>query len=103
MGSSDNGAGTSPLISNIAAYVFLVSPPSASLSPGSLSFGNQVMNTTSVAQAVTLTNNSGGPLTIAGIAASGDYSAFDNCPATLPAGQSCTIEVSFTPTVFGTG
>ena len=59
------------------------------------------MNTTSGAQPVTLTNNSGGPLTIAGIAASSDYSAFDNCPDTLQAGQSCTVEVSFTPTVLG--
>ena len=101
MGSGNYGSGTSPLISNIAAYVFLVSPPSASLSPGGLSFGNQVMNTTSGAQPVTLTNNSGGPLTIAGIAASSDYSAFDNCPDTLQAGQSCTVEVSFTPTVLG--
>ena len=101
MGSSGNDAGSSPLVSNIAAYLFLVSPPSASLSPGILSFGNQVMNTTSVGQPVTLTNNSGGPLTINGIATMGDYSAFDNCPATLQAGQSCTIEVSFTPTVMG--
>ena len=59
------------------------------------------MNTTSVEHQVTLTNNSGGPLTINGIATMGDHSAFDNCPATLQAGQSCTIEVSFTPTVMG--
>ena len=101
MGSGNDGSGTSPLISNIAAYVFLVSPPSASLSPGGLTFGDQVMNTTSVAQPVTLTNNSGGPLTITGIATIGDYSAFDNCPAALQAGQSCTVEVSFTPTILG--
>jgi YVTN family beta-propeller protein len=101
MGSSGFGVGTSPLISNIAAYPFLVSPPNASISPGSLNFGNQLVDTTSVEQTVMLANNSGGPLAIAGIAASGDYSAFSNCPAALDAGQSCTIVVSFTPSVYG--
>lgn len=48
-----------------------------------------------------LANNSGGPLTIASIAATGDYLALSNCPNALNAGQSCTIGVSFTPTVFG--
>ena len=78
-----------------------MSPPNASISPSSLNFGNQLVDTTSVEQEVTLTNNSGGPLTIASIVASGDYSAFSNCPSALDAGKSCTIVVSFTPTVYG--
>jgi hypothetical protein len=102
MGSSAVGAGTSPLISNIAAYLFLVSPPNASLSTGTLAFGNQVIDTTSVSQDVTLTNNGGGPLTIASITAGGDYLALNDCPSTLKAGSSCTIGVSFTPSVIGT-
>jgi hypothetical protein len=101
MGSGAFGAGTSPLISNITAYEFLVSPPNASLSTGTLAFGKQVIDTTSVSQDVTFTNNGGGPLTITSIVASGDYSAFSNCPAALDAGQSCTIVVSFTPSVYG--
>jgi YVTN family beta-propeller protein len=101
MGSAQHG-GTSPLISNIAAYLFLVSPPSATLSAGTLAFGNQGVDTTSVSRDVTLTNNGGGPLTITGIAASGDYLALSNCPTTLNAGSSCTIGVSFTPSIIGT-
>jgi hypothetical protein len=54
IGSNMSGGGTSPLISDITAYVFLVSPPSASLSPSSLNFGNQLIDTTSVPQLVTL-------------------------------------------------
>ena len=96
------GSSSSVLISNISAYEFLVSPPSGSLSPSSLNFGNQPIDTSSPEQTVTLANNSGGPLTIASIAASGDYLALSNCPSTLDAGKSCTIGVSFTPTVYGT-
>jgi YVTN family beta-propeller protein len=96
------GSSSNVLISNITAYEFLVSPPSGSLSPSSLNFGNQTIDTSSAEQTVTLANNSGGPLTIASIAASGDYLALSNCPSTLDAGKSCTIGVSFTPTVYGT-
>ena len=95
------GSSSNVLISNITAYEFLVSPPSGSLSPSSLNFGNQTIDTSSAEQTVTLANNSGGPLTIASIAASGDYLALSNCPSTLDAGKSCTIGVSFTPTVYG--
>jgi hypothetical protein len=66
-----------------------------------LAFGNQLVDTTSSEQTVKLANISGGPLTIASIAATGDYLALSNCPSTLDAGQSCTIGVSFTPSVFG--
>jgi YVTN family beta-propeller protein len=101
MDSAQHG-GNSPVISNIAAYPVLVSPPSATLSAGALAFGNQIIDTTSVSLDVTLTNNGGGPLTITSIAASGDYLALDNCPATLAAGASCIIGVSFTPSIVGT-
>ena len=91
---------SSPLIGSIAAYLFVVFAPSAALSPGSLPFGNQLINTTSASQPVTLTNNSVGPLTISDVAASGDYSA-STCGTTLAAGASCTIDVAFTPTRIG--
>jgi len=98
---STNTGYSSPLISDIAAYLFLVSPPNATLSPGSLSFGNQTVDITSPGQLVTLTNNSAGPLNITSIAASGAYSAFSNCPSALEAGANCMIDVAFTPTSTG--
>src|SRR5205823_566732 len=75
--------------------------PAVGLSPTSLSFGNQLLNTTSTAQAVTLTNTGSASLTITSIAASGDFSQTNNCPSSLGFSGSCTITVTFTPTVAG--
>jgi hypothetical protein len=85
--------------------------PAVGLAPTSLSFGNQLQNTTSAAQTVTLTNTGTGPLTIISIAASGDFaetstgaSACPISPSTLPAtagSNTCTISVTFTPTATG--
>jgi hypothetical protein len=75
--------------------------PAASLSPPTLTFAGQVVATTSVAQALTLTNIGDSTLTIASIAASGDFSQTNGCAATLAAGASCTINVTFTPTLIG--
>jgi hypothetical protein len=82
--------------------------PSASLSPSSLSFGSQLVGTTSSAQSVTLTNSGNAALSISNIAVSGtnsgDFTETDNCPtgsSTLAAGSSCTISVTFTPSATG--
>jgi hypothetical protein len=80
-----------------------------SLSPTSLTFGNQLLNTTSTAQPVTLTNSGTAPLTITSVSItgtnSGDFAQSNTCPLspnTLAAGAKCTISVSFTPTATGT-
>jgi YVTN family beta-propeller protein len=85
-----------PLTTNITAYAFLVSPPSAGLSTASLDFGQQPVNTNSPAQTVTLTN-ANSPLDIGGISVSGHFLESDNCPAQLAVGASCTISVIFAP------
>jgi Beta-propeller repeat len=87
------------------------SAPGAGLAPATLAFGNQLVNTTSAAQTVTLTNTGTAALTITSIAASGDFAetstgatACPISPATLPAtagSNTCTISVTFTPTVAG--
>lgn len=80
-------------------------PPAASLSPPVFSFGVQVVGTSSSQQAITLTNNGSGPLTINNIAIaggnSGDFSLSQNCPHTLPADAVCTLSLTFTPTAPG--
>jgi hypothetical protein len=80
--------------------------PAASLSATALNFGNQVLNTTSPPQTVTLTDTGGATLTVKSIsvigANSGDFSETNNCGTSVPAGGSCTITVAFTPTVVGT-
>ena len=73
-----------------------------SLSPGSLAFGNQVLNTASAGQTVTVTNSGFVNLTVNSVAASGGYSQTSNCTgATLTPGQTCSISVTFSPTVTG--
>ena len=61
--------------------------PGVSLSPTSLSFGNQNVNSTSPAQTVTLNNSGTAALTINSISLtgtnSGDFAQTNTCPASL--------------------
>ena len=74
----------------------------ATVSPGSLSFGNQAVGTASATKIATLTNNLGTPLTISSITTSGDYSQTNTCGASVASGATCTVSVMFTPTTTGT-
>jgi hypothetical protein len=80
--------------------------PAVSLSPTSLTFSSQTVNTTSAAQSVTLTNSGNAALTISSIGISGanagDFSQTNTCGSSLAAGASCTISVTFKPTATGT-
>jgi phospholipase C len=83
------------------------SGPFASLSPPSLTFATQLLNTTSAGQTVTLTNTGSAPLLISIIAIGGanaaDFSQTANtCGASLNPGASCTVTVAFTPKARGT-
>jgi hypothetical protein len=72
------------------------------LVPTSLAFGNQVLNTTSAAKTVTLTNTGTAALTINSIVSSGDFAVSNNpCGANLAGGANCIISVTFTPTALG--
>jgi hypothetical protein len=78
--------------------------PGAALSVSSLTFPQQPV-LTAATQPVTLLNSGNAPLNITSIGASGDFGSTDGCPrspATLAAGSSCSITVSFRPTT-GTG
>jgi len=78
----------------------------ATLSPQTLSFATQQAGTTSSPKSVTLTNNSPSVLPISAIAIggtfSGDFVQTNNCGASLAAGASCVISVTFTPAGVGT-
>ena len=76
--------------------------PVANLSPTDLTFANQSVNTTSLPQSVTLSNTGIGLLTVSDVITSGDFAQTDNCGGSLPFGGSCTISVTFTPSVTGT-
>ncbi|HXJ91937.1 MAG TPA: choice-of-anchor D domain-containing protein [Terriglobia bacterium] len=79
--------------------------PLASLSPASIAFGNQAVNSTSAAKTVTLTNTGNTAMTISGIAIAGTnphhFKETTNCGSTLNAGASCTISATFAPLAAG--
>lgn len=78
---------------------------SISLSTNTLSFANQALGTTSSARAVTVTNPGAIALAISSIAVSGtnasDFAQTNNCPASLAASSTCTINVTFAPAANG--
>ncbi len=83
--------------------------PAVTLSPTTLAFGSQAVNTSSAPQTTTLRNSGTGPLTISTIALVGtnatSYTQTNTCPispATLAAGATCTATVTFKPTGTGT-
>jgi F5/8 type C domain/Pectate lyase superfamily protein/Abnormal spindle-like microcephaly-assoc'd, ASPM-SPD-2-Hydin len=73
-----------------------------SVSPASLMFASQALNTTSSAQAVTVTNTAATTTTVSSIAATGDFAQTNTCGTSIAAGASCTVSVTFTPTASGT-
>jgi hypothetical protein len=80
------GTGTAPLVS---------------LSPSSLSFGNEPVDTTSSPQVVTLNNTGNVALSITRLAFTGadagDFTENDTCSSSVAMGGDCTIAISFTP------
>jgi hypothetical protein len=75
--------------------------PSVALSPASLTFGTQFVQTTSAPQTITLTNSGKAALAITNLTASGDFAQTNTCGTSVAAGGSCSINVSFTPTLAG--
>jgi hypothetical protein len=76
--------------------------PIVSPSPLSLSFSSQLVNTTSAKKAVTLKNTSAASVSINSVAATGNFGVASNtCGSSLGAGASCTVNVTFTPSISG--
>jgi hypothetical protein len=78
--------------------------PVVSVSTSALSFPDQALNLPSVALAVTITNTGGVALDITNVAIAGldpgDFSQKNSC-GDINAGATCTIQVTFDPTVLG--
>lgn len=72
------------------------------LSGSSLTFGTQPIGSASAAQHVTINNGGNATMNLSSIVASGDFSQTNDCGATLAAGVSCTVNVTFKPTASGT-
>ena len=75
--------------------------PVVTLNPGAVLFAPRSIGTTSAAKTVALSNTGGATLNLSNIQASGDFAQSNNCGAGLGVGGSCSINVTFTPTVAG--
>jgi len=76
--------------------------PQITLSPTSLSFGNQNYKTASKSQTVVIYSTGTTALTITSVTASANFGVTsNNCPASLNAGSSCSVTVDFDPQSVG--
>lgn len=100
-GAPDLAAGDST--ENFVTVLLNQTPPPVNVSPKSLTFGDQLVGTSSATQPITVTNNAATATTI-NVAISGDFTHTSTCPvspATLAAGANCTINVAFGPSTTG--
>ena len=96
---SNNDPGAEP--SSAATLSGTGVAPVASVSPAALVFDTQVLNTSSVAKPVVLSNTGGAPLQLFSISTAGDFVQSNNCGAQLAPQASCVISVVFNPTATG--
>ncbi|PYX89234.1 MAG: hypothetical protein DMG68_05800, partial [Acidobacteria bacterium] len=80
-------------------------PPTGSVNPTSLAFGNQATNVTSAIKTVTLSNSGSSAMAITSISTSGNFArnttVANNCGTSVAGGGSCNIGVTFRPTSLG--
>ena len=97
--SSLSGTTTGTTANASIAAAFFPAPLIVTLSPPSLSFGPQVVGTTSTPQTVQISTN--GSLSITSIMTSAEFTQTNNCGNSLPPGGSCQVSVTFTPSATG--
>ena len=90
------------LVLAFVSSILSVASTTVTLSPTKLTFSNQVINTTSAPQNVTLTNTGTASVTITSITTPKKFTQTNTCGSSLAAGKTCTISVSFAPTGTGT-
>jgi hypothetical protein len=89
----------------LTKFYFGDATASVSLTPTSLSFGNQALKQTSKAQSVTFKNTGSAPVQIYSLSVTGtdkgDFTGDQSCRAAVPPGISCIAAVTFTPAALG--
>jgi galactose oxidase len=96
-----NSAGVPSVAHFVRLNTQKVSPPPVSLAPSSVLLPNTVVNTTSAAVSVGMTNNSTAPLTISNVVKAGDFLQTNNCRSPLAAAATCNFAITFKPTALG--
>jgi hypothetical protein len=87
------------------AFLMKVSPsdaPAAALTPALLTFPLRQVGTTSASQNVTIFDLGSSSLTVSNTSITGDFSIQTSCGTLTPAGGTCAIPITFTPTAIGT-
>ena len=85
----------------IWALGLTTAPSQGTLSPPSYTFAGQQVSTSSAATIFTLANTGSSTMAITAVTLSGDYAETNDCGQSLAAYASCTLQVTFTPTVAG--
>jgi len=94
---SDDAPG-SPQLSSLSG----TGVPPVTLFPGSaMTFGAQVVGTTSPTKSLTLTNSQSVSLIFNSFAISGDYAQTNNCGTQIGPNSKCTFSITMTPTSLG--
>jgi len=101
---ADNAA-NSPQTAALSGTGLAANTPVASLSASSLTFASTTVAASAATQSVTLTNSGTGTMTISGVSLSGanvaSFSDTTTCGKTLAVNASCTVTVTFKPTLDG--
>jgi hypothetical protein len=95
-----DSAGNSPQVISLTGNG-VKSTVSYSPAQGGIYFYNQIVNTPSTSQPVTINNIGSTALTFNSISSTADYPYTTNCGGTLAAGASCTVQVKFSPKALG--
>ena len=97
---------STPLTVALTGTATLPPVASATVTPGSLAFGNQTVGTPSAVQTVTVTSTGGADLAVSGTSISGpastDFAALNNCTVPVATPNTCTIDIRFNPSTTGT-
>jgi hypothetical protein len=75
--------------------------PEVTLSTTSINFGDQTVNVSSSPYELLIINSGSADLHVSSISASGDFTQTDDCDTPVVPGDSCTSEITFTPTAVG--
>jgi len=95
VGTYGRGIWQVPLLSSVPQTTMTVSPTT-------LNFSGQPLQTVSSPQTVTVTNTGATNLTVSSISINGDFFETDNCGNAIAASGTCQISVTFDPSTSGT-
>ncbi|HEV2383216.1 MAG TPA: FG-GAP-like repeat-containing protein [Terriglobia bacterium] len=88
---------------NTGVVDIYLNQPQIAFSPGVLNFASQLLDTTSTAQTITVSNPGTAPITLTSFVINGDFAQTNTCPTgSLAVGGSCSASVTFTPSAGGT-